>query len=244
MATEHHCIDKPSMNDPILSSEGPAALPSENPWAVRLRGFGPVGILVLLVIPFAGTAFIGAILVLLWARASGTPWREIGYVRPKSWIAVFAAGIALGIGLKLLLKIVVMPVLGAGSTNQAYHYLAGNRTAALQMLVFIIVGAGFGEETVFRGFLFERLGKLFGPGTGAKVLIVLITSIWFGSVHYGSQGIAGVEQATIVGAVFGTIYANTGRIFELMVAHAAFDLTALATIYWGVESRLAHLVFK
>jgi hypothetical protein len=29
-----------------------------------------------------------------------------------------------------------------------------------------------------------------------------------------------------------------------MVAHAAFDLTALAMIYWNLESRVAHLVFK
>ncbi len=28
-----------------------------------------------------------------------------------------------------------------------------------------------------------------------------------------------------------------------MVAHAAFDLTALAIIYWNLESRVAHLVF-
>ena len=36
------------------------------------------------------------------------------------------------------------------------------------MLFAVIVGAGFGEETVFRGYLFERLGKLFGPGVAPK----------------------------------------------------------------------------
>jgi hypothetical protein len=30
----------------------------------------------------------------------------------------------------------------------------------------------------------------------------------------------------------------------LMVAHAAFDLTAVAIIYWDLESRVAHLVFR
>jgi hypothetical protein len=29
-----------------------------------------------------------------------------------------------------------------------------------------------------------------------------------------------------------------------IVAHAAFDLTALAMIYWNLESKVAHLVFK
>jgi len=65
---------------------------------------------------------------------------------------------------------------------------------------------------------------------------VLITSVWFGLDHYANQGLPGVEQATIVGLIFGTIFAVTGRIFMLMIAHVAFDLTALAIIYWDVES--------
>lgn len=30
----------------------------------------------------------------------------------------------------------------------------------------------------------------------------------------------------------------------LIFAHAAFDLAALAMIYWNLESTVAHLVFK
>ncbi|PYU19352.1 MAG: hypothetical protein DMG32_24640 [Acidobacteria bacterium] len=108
----------------------------------------------------------------------------------------------------------------------------------------MIVGAGFGEETVFRGYLFERFGKLFGSGVWAKTSIVLLTAVWFGLGHYSVQGLAGAEQATIVGLVFGTIFAVTGRIWMLMFAHAAFDLTAVAMIYWNLESAVAHLVFK
>ena len=29
-----------------------------------------------------------------------------------------------------------------------------------------------------------------------------------------------------------------------MFAHAAFDLTALAIIYWNLESKVAQLIFK
>jgi hypothetical protein len=42
----------------------------------------------------------------------------------------------------------------------------------------------------------------------------------------------------------GTIFAITGRIWLVMCAHAAFDLTALAIIYWNLESKVAHFVFK
>ncbi len=30
----------------------------------------------------------------------------------------------------------------------------------------------------------------------------------------------------------------------LMIAHAAFDLTALAMIYWNLETTVAHLIFR
>jgi uncharacterized protein len=220
--------------------------PAEDRFAADLRGFGPLGILAIIVI-LAGNlvvAPLSAVLVLAWAWRSHTPWREIGFVRPKSWIGSLAVGVAFGVAFKFLMKAIVMPLLGAPPINQAYHYLVGNRAAIPAMLFAIIVGAGFGEETLYRGYLFERLGKLLGRGAGAKTAIVLITAGFFGLVHYPEQGLAGAEQAIITGLVFGTIFAATGRLWLLMWAHVAFDLTALAIIYWNVESDVAHLVFK
>ncbi len=75
-------------------------------------------------------------------------------------------------------------------------------------------------------------------------MIVSITAAWFGWEHYALQGLAGVEQAAIVGVVFGTIFALTRRIWMLIVAHAAFDLTAVAIIYWNLESQVAHFIFR
>jgi membrane protease YdiL (CAAX protease family) len=223
-----------------------SAWPSDDHVAEGLRGFGTLGILTFLVIVALGPVFepLGALLVLVWARRSRTPWHEIGYVRPKNWAVSITIGIAFGIGFKLLMKSIVMPLLGADPINQAFHYLAGNRSALPGMAFDMVVGAGFGEETVYRGYLFERLGKLLGWGAGAKAAIVLLTAVWFGLAHYPVQGISGVEQATIVGLVFGTIFAVTGRIWLLVIAHAAFGLTALAIIYWDVETWVAHLVFK
>jgi membrane protease YdiL (CAAX protease family) len=224
---------------------GPAPA-SDDRLAARLRSFGPVG-LVAIVIVLGGNFIVpplGAILALIWVTLSRTPWREIGYVRPKSWIGSLAIGTVFGVAFKFLMKALVMPLFGAPPINQAYHYLAGN-TAAIPGMVFVmIVVAGFGEETLFRGYMFERLGKLFGPEPWAKVIVVLITSALFALAHYTGQGVPGVEQAAITGLVFGTVFAITGRIFTLMVAHAAFDLTALALIYWDLESAVAHVVFK
>src|SRR5262245_46467997 len=161
--------------------------------AADLRGFGPLGILAILVILAGNFVFapLSGVLVLVWARWSRTPWHEIGYVRPNSWIGSLVVGTTFGIVLKFLMKMIVMPLLGADPINHAYQYLAGNRAALPGAVFTMIVVAGFGEETLFRGYMFERLGKLFGTGIGAKILIVLLTAGLFGLLHYPNQGLAG-----------------------------------------------------
>ena len=223
-----------------------AAQAPDDPLAARLRGFGPVGIAAVLVILAGNLVFVplSAVLVLAWAWRSRTPWNEIGYVRPRSWPKTIALAVPLGAAFKLVMKAVVMPLFGAPAINAAYHHLAGNTAALPGMILAVIIGAGVGEETVFRGYLLERLGKLFGPGVPAKVAIVVLTSAWFGLGHYHDQGLPGVEQALITGAVFGSVFAVTGRIWPLIFAHAAFDLAAVAIIYWDVEAAVAHLIFR
>jgi membrane protease YdiL (CAAX protease family) len=231
------------LESPIAMRAAPS---SRNSVAEQLRGFGPLGVLAILAVLVGNVVFIpfSAVLVLIWAWRSETPWREIGYVRPKRWIRTVAVGIALGIAFKFVMKAVVMPLLGADPINQAFRYLVGNTAALPAILYAVVVGAGFGEETVFRGWMFERFGKLLGRAAWAKALIVLITAVWFGAAHYPLQGVPGVQQATIVGLVFGTIFAITGQIWMLMIAHAAFDVTAVAMIYWNLETAVAHLIFK
>jgi membrane protease YdiL (CAAX protease family) len=234
------------MSETFESSRAPEQPSVEDRFARKLRGFGPFGILAILII-LGGNLIIeplGAILALVWVKISNTPWRELGFVRPRSWTKTIAIGIAFGVALKFIMKALVMPLLGAPPINQAYHWVAGNTAALPFMLYLIIFGAGLGEETLFRGWMFERLGKLFGPSVPAKITIILITTILFAAAHYGGQGVPGVEQAFFTGLVFASIFAITGRLFMLMIAHTAFDLTALWMIYYDLETRIAHLIFS
>jgi len=82
--------------------------------AAALRGFGPLGILAILVI-LAGNFVLpplGAILVLVWVRWSETPWSEIGYVRPRSWMGAISIGIVFGVAFKLVMKTVATGCFG------------------------------------------------------------------------------------------------------------------------------------
>ncbi len=226
------------------ASPPPVITPRDDRFAARLRGFGPIGLLAIGAVMFGNAVFapLSAVFALIWVVASRTPWRGVGLSRPSNWAVTIAAGIVLGVTSKLVLKAIVMPLLGADPINHAYHFLVGEPSLIPRMLFVLVVGAGFGEELVFRGFLFERLGALFGSSRCATIAIVLLTSAWFGIVHYPDQGLAGAEQATIVGLLYGGIYAATRRLWPLVIAHAAFDLTAYAIIYWDLETRVAHSV--
>ena len=54
------------------------------------------------------------------------------------------------------------------------------------------------------------------------------------------QGWPGIEQAAITGLAFGTIVMVTRKLPFAMIAHSAFDLTALALIYTNTETQVAH----
>jgi membrane protease YdiL (CAAX protease family) len=235
------------LSQPALKQRDESAVSrADDRLAAELRGFGLVGLVAIVLILAGNLLFppLSAVLVLVWVYWSRTPWREIGYERPKSWTTTAALGIVFGVTLKLVMKAVVMPLLGAPPVNQAFHYLAGNRAAIPAALWMMIVIAGFGEETLFRGYMFERIGKLLGKSIVAKVATVLITSAIFGLLHYPFQRLPGAEQAIIVGLIYGTIFSMTGSIWMLMFAHAAFDLTAYALIYWNVETNVAHWIFR
>jgi len=186
---------------------------------------------------------IAAGLILLWAWATNA-WRDLGFARPTHWVRAIVIGLTLGVVLKLVMKSVVMPALGAPPTNVLYHYLVGNNDQIWKYAIYVIFGAGFAEELFFRGYLFERSAKLFGKGAIATALTFIVISLLFGAGHY-QMGWGGIVNAGITGAIAGLTFLVTGRNLWIPVAmHAAFDLTAGAIIYFDLETTFATLVFK
>jgi membrane protease YdiL (CAAX protease family) len=57
------------------------------------------------------------------------------------------------------------------------------------------------------------------------------------------QGLAGVQQSTVTGLVFGSMYRCTGSLWLSVATHASHDVTAVAIIYFGLETAVARLVF-
>jgi len=230
-----------------MAEESAGAAAAPDPAGDTLRGFGPIGLIAIAMVVLAGNWYgvpAGALLALGWARLTHTPLRDLGLVAPRRWAVTVPLGIVAGAAFKLLLKCVVMPLLGAPPVNAAYHWLAGNPGALPGAIWTMIVAAGFGEEVVFRGFVFERMRRAFGDTPRVNAAAVLAGATIFGLAHLPEQGVFGAIMAGIVGLTYGAIYARTRSLPFLMIAHASFDLVAVAMIYTDTETRFAHLLFR
>jgi membrane protease YdiL (CAAX protease family) len=185
----------------------------------------------------------GAAAVLVWASLSGTPKAALGLAPQRRWLPTILWGTAGGVLLKIAMKAIVMPLFAAPPVNAAYRFLEGNPAALPRLVLTIVLSAGFGEEILYRGWMFERLGRLWGAERGGHAATLAVTTVLFAAAHLADQGTAGAVQALFTGVLFGAAYLRTGRLWLPIALHVAFDLTAVAIIALGLEQAVAHLVF-
>jgi len=60
------------------------------------------------------------------------------------------------------------------------------------------VGAAFCKELAFRGYMFERLGKLLGTSLFAQIAVVILSTAFFGALHH-QQGFQVLKTRRSVG---------------------------------------------
>src|SRR5262245_12493364 len=135
-----------SPNDPpVPALDAAKPPPGDDDFAAALRGLGPIGLLAIVVV-FAGNLLflpLSALLALVWAWRSRTPAQAIGLTPPRSWPLTTLVGLVFGTALKLAMKSLVMPLLGAPPINETFRFVTHNPASLPGMLYAIVVGAGF-----------------------------------------------------------------------------------------------------
>ena len=132
------------------------------------------------------------------------------------------AGIAAG-------TVLFSAVVGALWLLGSYHVTGFNAQAAwLPALLMAGLGAGIGEEIMFRGVLFRIVEE--GLGTWAALVV---SALFFGAVHISNPGATLWSSAAIAieaGLLFGMLYHVTRSLPLCMGVHAAWNF-AQGTIY-------------
>ena len=97
---------------------------------------------------------------------------------------------------------------------------------ALLGLAVVWTLAAFGEEMVFRGYVFGRIADL----TSTKIAAVILSTVLFGFGHF-YRGPAGVVDACISGLTFALLYAGTGNLWLPILAHGFTDTLGLVLVF-------------
>ena len=156
--------------------------------------------------------------IYLWYE-SGRPLAEFVEVDGRA----IMLGMALG-GIMIALAYCVfkgLPTVGERLIRmQAKTYAFLGDRLSLPMIVLISIGAGIGEEALFRGGLQTLLTDYIGP-LGA----ITVASAVFAAIHLSKPPIMALIFA--IGVLFGVVYWATGSLLIVMIAHTVYDIFAL-----------------
>jgi membrane protease YdiL (CAAX protease family) len=213
--------------------------PAGRGWLSSRRGALPQIILIIIgAIALPGGWWLSPVLLaglaagLLWL--AGDDWPAAGFGRPGRpafwWIttAVAAGGLwqyaAVGVLAPLASRVLQSPP--AASPAPA---------GALGLVVSVAVFGLFhplAKGLAYRGFLLNRLERLFGTGVPAVALSFGLASIVFGLGNW-YQGPAAVVVGALTAAVFNALYYWARRnVWPSVLAHAVYNGVALSLLVW------------
>ncbi len=188
------------------------------------------------------TWYIISTLLGLWAGFFGSAWLASSARGTKSIVRdmglrfrlVDLVGIPIGVGGQVLVALMYVPISHhvhnfSQRFNAPSQRLTGGSHGAGYTVIAIltVVGAPFFEELFFRGVLLRALARLFGTFGGwvGPALAILTTGVLFGLAHDESLQFIGLAT---FGVILSVVAYRTGRLGMNMVAHASFNLVAVA----------------
>ncbi len=177
----------------------------------------------------------GLLVAWLWLRKDGAVAEAWNLSRPASWpralaLSAAATGVICAIFLLggPLLRELGLP---AADVNSVMRYVTQGPLALVLWITLVAwFAAGFGEELLWRGFLFDRLQRLRGLA-GRNGLVVLVQALIFALPH-GYQGVSGIILTGSIGLLLGWMRLRTGgNLWPLIIAHAAVDTIMMSLGY-------------
>ncbi len=187
-------------------------------------------------VPLTQTIFL---VPMIWIalRLRSQPWSMIGWRKPPRLARAIVIGTLAGIAMELFAVHIATPAISAFfGVEPDYSEFASIRGNATLLFVFLALSwslAAFGEEICFRGFLMQRIARLFGDSRTAWGLSLLLSSALFGWGHT-EQGVSGWLQEGLSGLLLGILFLLNGRNLAVpIVAHGVSNTLAFVLIYLG-----------
>ena len=179
------------------------------------------------------------LLALAWTSLlmRGMDWRDVGFRITRNWPLLVFFGLVAGILMEGLELFLTQPWLqqltGQGPDLSALDGLVGDPTQFALGLALTWTLAAFGEELVWRAWLLNRLTDLVGRRWWGWAISLSAVSAVFGLAHL-YQGVTGVAENAIDGALLGLVYLASGRnLWAAIIAHGVTDSVDLTLMFTG-----------
>jgi uncharacterized protein len=188
------------------------------------------------IVIFSKTPYL---LVLAWLslRLRKMTWRDVGMVSPANWPRTLFVGLVAGCAMEALELFVTQPILvhlfHQPPDLSALSELQDHLGVLAFALALTWTVAAFGEELVWRGYVLNRIAEVLGSIGGRFTIALIVSSAAFGLAHY-DQGITGVTENIIDGAILGFLYLASGRnLWVPILAHGITDTVDCILLYSG-----------
>jgi hypothetical protein len=163
-------------------------------------------------------------------RLRGETLADIGLKRPASWMRTFMIGI--GLAAIVFIAIYLSEKAGFRRDLSKFKEVQGNLQLAVLGVFYALIGAGFYEEFMFRGFLMQGLAMLFGARGGAWIVACILQGALFGLGH-AYQNPLGMAITGTLGVLMGLLVLASGRnLWPVIIGHGFFDASRFVLFYF------------
>ena len=165
---------------------------------------------------------------LIWFR--GERLADIGLKRPQSWPR--AMGIGALLAAIFFVAIYLSEKAGFHRELSRFASLQGNARLTSVVVFYVLLGAGFYEEFMYRGFLMQSLAMFFGGSRAGWWIALVIQALLFGASH-AYQNSLGMLITGTIGFCLGLLVIVTGRnLWAAIIAHGLFDASRSILFYF------------
>src|SRR5436190_13595720 len=169
---------------------------------------------------------VGCGLVLL----RGERLADIGLKRPESWRRTLIIGV--GLAAIVFIAMYVSEKAGFRRDLSKFKDVQGNLELAVLGVFYALIGAGFYEEFMFRGFLMQGLAMIFGAGGAAWIAACVVQGALFGAAH-AYQNPLGIAITGTLGVLMGLLVLASGRnLWPVIIGHGLFDAARFVLFYF------------
>jgi membrane protease YdiL (CAAX protease family) len=166
----------------------------------------------------------------LLIRLRGERFADIGLKRPENWLRTIMIGVLAAV--VVFVAMYLSEKAGFRRDLSRFKDVKGNLELTMYGVFYALIGAGFYEEFMFRGFLMQGLAMLFGASHGAWIVACVAQGALFGAAH-AYQNPLGIVITGTLGVLMGLLVLASGRnLWPVIIGHGLFDASRFVLFYF------------